>query len=84
MNNTKSEFHKIDTGGDGHTCAFEYVPSAKRARAIYLVFDGKRIAHRGDPDGSHQGEWVSMVPGVEVVDEADGRLSIYFEDRRLH
>src|SRR5262249_36300685 len=46
MNNTKSEFHKIDTGGDGHTCAFEYVPSAKRARAIYLVFDGKRIAHR--------------------------------------
>jgi hypothetical protein len=73
----KSEFYQIDTGSDGHTCAFEYVPSAKRARAIYLVFDGKRIAHLGDPDGPHQGEWVSMVPGVEVVDEADGRLSIY-------
>jgi hypothetical protein len=84
MNNTESEFHQIDTGGDGHTCAFEYVPNAKSARAIYVVFDGKRIAHRGDPDGPHRGKWVSMVPGFEVVDEADGALSIYDEGRLLH
>lgn len=78
----KSEFDLI--GDDsGHVCQFEYVPSRRNARAIYVVFDGRRIAHRGDPNGPHRG-WVSMVPGVEVIDTAADKLSIYFDDQPLN
>jgi hypothetical protein len=62
----KSEFISIG-GHRGHTCAFEFVPSAKRPKAVYVVFDGKRVAYQGD-----HAEWVSMVPGYQVRDADDG------------
>jgi hypothetical protein len=72
----KSEFIPIDDRR-GHTCAFEFVPSAKRPKAIYVVFDGKRIAYRGD-----HAEWVSMVRGYQVrdVDDGDG-IVVDFDGR---
>ena len=84
MKKFRSEFYQISDHSDGHTCAFEFVPTAEKAKAIYVVFDGMRIAHRGDPDGPDCGEWVSMEPGFEVIDESPDTLAVYFEGKRLH
>jgi hypothetical protein len=51
--------------------------NARKARAIYVVFDGKRIAERCQRG---TGSWLSIVPGVEVTDEGD-KLSVYFDGR---
>jgi hypothetical protein len=76
MKTMKSEFVPIDSHS-GHTCALEFVPSAKRPKAVYVVFDGKRVACRGD-----HAEWVSMVPGYQVrdVDDGDG-IVVDFDGR---
>ena len=80
----KSEFYPTTDGDPGHTCVFEQVSTAKgRVVAIYVVFDGKRIAHRGDPDGPHRGTWVSMVPGFEVNDIGD-ELEVLFDGEYVH
>jgi hypothetical protein len=83
MKKPKSEFFPVGDHG-GHTCAFEAVPNGRNPEALYVVFDGRRIAHRGDPDGPHRGEWVSMVHGFEVIDEANDVLAIYCKGERLH
>ena len=47
MSKPKSEIIPYEVrGADGrkHACAYEFVPSTKRPRAVYLVFDGQRIA----------------------------------------
>jgi hypothetical protein len=61
-----------------HTCEFEFVPSAKKARAIYIRFDGERIAYRGAPDSPQAKTWVTMVPGYEVIDATPDVLEIRF------
>jgi hypothetical protein len=77
---TKSEFDRLDIGDEGHTLAVELVHKAKTVRAIYVVFDGQRIARR-----SSRATWISMMPGFEVVDNADlTALTVYVEGRPLH
>jgi len=80
----KSEFTLI---GDhsGHRCEIEMVRSRRTIEAIYVWFDGQRIAYRGDPEGPHQGTWVSMMPGFKCVDSEDlTTLSVYFNGSPLH
>jgi hypothetical protein len=80
----KSELYSIATH-DGHSCAFEQVTRGRTIVALYVVFDGQRIARRGDPDGPHRCTWVSMVPGFDVMDNADlTELTIYFNGNPLH
>ena len=44
----KSEIIRGDNQ-HGHTLEFECVPSAKKLREMYVIFDGRRIAYRGQP-----------------------------------
>jgi hypothetical protein len=36
--------------------------------AIYIEFNGKRIARRGHPDTPHAKTWISLEPGWTVRD----------------
>jgi hypothetical protein len=78
----KSEIYQIGDD-DGHTVAYEYEPSRQNAKAMYIRYDGRRIAYRGDPSGPHARTWVSMLPGCEVIDVDDGALGIYFYGKVL-
>ena len=71
--------HSNVGSNSGHTCKFEVLllPAARKPNAIYAVFDGRRIAYRD------AGEWVSMVPGFEVRDEAHDKLTGLFEGKAL-
>jgi hypothetical protein len=75
----KSEFELIGDH-DGHVCQFEYVPSSRNPRAIYVVFDGRRIAERCQRG---TGTWVPMMPGFEVADEGY-KLSVYHDGRLIN
>jgi hypothetical protein len=70
--------------GTGHTCAFECVPNQKRPRAIYVVFDGQRIAERGVSLDTGQPAWVPLIEGYWVVDETPDRIAVFFGNERLH
>jgi hypothetical protein len=66
----RSEFHPLD--GPGGRGAVEFVRSGRDTTAVYVVFDGKRVARRD------AGTWVSMEPGIEVVDNDDKNgLTVY-------
>jgi hypothetical protein len=70
--------------GDGHVCQGERViDPAGQTRAIYIVFDGRRIAARGRLATGERG-WVSLVPGYEVVDESPDVLAVFFRGERVH
>jgi hypothetical protein len=74
----KSEIVPLTTDGV-HNHAVEFAPSKERAKAIYYVLDGKRIAERKD------GKWLSIVPGYEVTsDMSIGEFEVYFDGRILH
>jgi hypothetical protein len=66
----KSEIVRSDNQ-HGHAVEFECVPSTKKLREMYLIFDGGRIAYRGRPHTSEAGRWVSIVPGYTVLDERE-------------
>ncbi len=54
------------------TARFESVPASESETGIdevYVVFDGRRIAKRGDPGTLQAGTWVSLEPGFQ----RDGR-----------
>jgi hypothetical protein len=49
---------------------------------MYVIFDGRRIAYRGQPGTSEAGTWVSVVPGFTVPDEKDGEgIQVYFDGK---
>jgi hypothetical protein len=64
--------------GTGHTCGFEFVPSMRRPRTIYVVFDGVRIARRW------LRKWLPIVDGYAVEDEAPNAIVVYFDGERMH
>ena len=74
----------VSDDGRTHALAFEFIPSTNEPRAIYVVFDGQRIATRG---GNAAGEpaWVPLVEGYEVRDTPDlDGIVVYFGGARLH
>ena len=78
MNRKSKRIAATETGSNsGHTCEFEVLPSTRKPKAIYVIFDGRRIAYRD------AGAWVSMVPGFEVRDEAHDKLTGLFEGKAL-
>ena len=76
----KSEIIRGDNQ-HGHTLEFECVPSAKKLREMYVIFDGRRIAYRGQP--GTQRTWVSIVPGYTVLDEKDGEGIEGYSDGKI-
>jgi hypothetical protein len=42
----------------------EAAHSGTGQREIYLVLDGKRIAHRGHPGSAEAGTWIPLVPDL--------------------
>jgi hypothetical protein len=61
----KSEFHAM-ISDEGHTVQMEFVPNARKPKAIYIVVDGQRVARRGRPGTPQARTWVPMIPGCEV------------------
>jgi hypothetical protein len=50
--------------------SFETVPASESETGLdetYVVFDGKRIAKRGNPGTLQAGTWVLLEPGFQVV-----------------
>jgi hypothetical protein len=59
--------------------AFEFVPRHANPRAIYVRFDGERIAYR------ESGRWIATRPEYRVRDIYDGDgIEIAFKDSLLH
>jgi hypothetical protein len=81
----KSEFLPVSRpdDGTGHNCTFECVPNSKRPRAIYVVFDGQRIAERGRGI-TGKPAWLSLVSGYKVVDVTRDQIAVFFGGERLH
>lgn len=48
---------------NGHTLELEM-----DSEAMYLLFDGARIARRGDPETEQVGTWIPLSPGWEIRD----------------
>ena len=66
-----SDLVEISTDGI-HSCEFEYWPNQKKMREIYIRFDGRRIAYRGQPDTPQARTWVAIDKRYRVRDENDG------------
>ena len=43
---------------------------------LFVVFDGVKIAKRGQPKTPQAGKWVSLEPGFEVSEAAGGGLVV--------
>jgi hypothetical protein len=87
MSKPKSEIIPCQPGNDGsahHTCAYEFVPSRKRPREIYIRFDGRRVAKRGRSLTIGHAAWLPLIEGYDVVDEAPERIAVFFGGERLH
>jgi hypothetical protein len=85
MTKPRSEILSCGPAIDGgeSTCEMEFVPSSKKPRAIYVVFDGRRIAARGRLPTGERG-WVSLVAGYEVVDVTRDELAVLINGERVH
>jgi hypothetical protein len=46
----------------------------KTNKSVFVVVDGVRVARRGYPDSQQAGTWVSIEPGWEALDSAEGIL----------
>ena len=60
---------------------FETVPASESETGLdetYVVFDGKRIAKRGNPGTLQAGTWVSLEPGFQVL--VDGGELVIIHD----
>jgi hypothetical protein len=84
MTKIKSEIHTIDSIDGGPTCEFEFVPSVKRARLLYVRLDGRRIAVRGRPGTPQARTWVSLEPGYRVLDAPNREIVIEYNGARVH
>jgi hypothetical protein len=57
---------------------------------IYIEQNGKRIAKRGHPGTAQAKAWISLEPGVEVIDGAtdpttgESELIIIYRDVQIH
>ena len=52
---------------------------------LFVVFDGVKIAKRGDPDTPQAGQWISLEPGCVVLDKADlTQIVVEFKGVTLH
>ena len=71
---------------NGHTCAFEITRGSDgKGMEFYVVFDGQRVAYRGQPDTPEAGTWVSIRPGyqVEDIDNGDG-IAVWVSGNRIN
>jgi hypothetical protein len=51
---------------------------------IFIFCDGIKIAKRGHPGTPQAKTWVSLEPGWEVLDAANGDLLVHHFGVRLH
>jgi hypothetical protein len=67
---------------------FEHVPACRSetgSAEVYVVFDGKRIAKRGNPGTPWASTWVSVEPGFQVaVDGAELIVMHYTSQASVH
>ena len=66
--NVMSDFVEISNDGI-HSCQFEFWPSKKRTKEMYIRFDGRRIAYRGHPGTPQARTWVAIDKRYTVRDE---------------
>jgi hypothetical protein len=59
-------------------CAFELVEEENGESELYVVYDGRRIAKRGQPDSPQAKTWISIEPGYEVFDRGKRGLTIKY------
>ena len=66
---------------DNVIARFETVPAGESETGLdetYVVFDGRRIAKRGNPGTLQAGTWVLLEPGFQVV--VDGGELVIIHD----
>jgi hypothetical protein len=51
---------------------------------IFIFCDGIKIAKRGQPGTPQARTWVSLEPGWEVLDAANGDLLVRYQGVRVH
>ena len=67
-----------------HECSVE-----REGHDLFVVFDGKRIAKRGQPGTPQAGTWVSLEPGYVVTMErkaggSEATLCVEYNGARVH
>jgi hypothetical protein len=61
-------------------CTFEQAETD-----LFVVLDGRRIAKRGKPDTPQARTWVTLEPGVTVLDNADlTAITVEINGVRVH
>ncbi len=52
---------------------------------LFVIFDGLRIAKRGQPGTQYAGAWVPLALGYTVRDGGgDGNIEVEYEGVRIH
>jgi hypothetical protein len=68
----RKRFNLIGDDGDAATCEF-----VGDGDDLFLVFNGERIAKRGQPNTPQARTWVNLIPGYSVIDDPDrGGLTV--------
>jgi hypothetical protein len=63
---------------------FEIIGSPD-GKDVFVVFDGVKIAKRGEPGTVHAGTWVSLEPGYEVNSPPGaGYIEVIHNGVRVH
>ena len=53
-------------------------------RDLFVVFNGVKIAKRGQPGSAQAGQWISLEPGYRVLDGPDlESIVIEYQGARL-
>jgi hypothetical protein len=70
MSKPRQSSHPISTEAEEVLARFEAVPASESESGrdeVYVVYDGRRIAMRGNPGTPQAGTWVALEPGFEVT-----------------
>ena len=46
---------------------------------LFVIYNGMKIAKRGEPGTPHAKTWISLEPGDTVRDTEDGAIEIEFQ-----
>jgi hypothetical protein len=77
----RSNYPAAGEPADNVIARFETVPASESETGLdetYVVFDGRRIAKRGNPGTLQAGTWVLLEPGFQVM--VDGGELVIIHD----
>ena len=48
---------------------------------LFVIYNGVKIAKRGEPGTLHAKTWISLEPGFTVRDTEDGAIEVEFQSK---